>query len=224
MNKHILIYLLIISSLQHSIGWCRSSRSSIEARLDSLENKLESNLSLELVNKIEDLQRELQELRGMLEDKRHHVTVANVNDSVNNVPEKIAVMEKHRSSDQIAYDAAHKLVEEKNFTEAIVAFKEFLVNHNDSVQVPNATYWLGELYLTEHNFEVAADYFLEVVSKHHDHIKAPDALLKLGLLELERENWQGAKDYFNKIKTNYSHSSRVHMAEAKLQGIEREGH
>lgn len=221
MNKQILALLLIMLSVHHSIGWCRSSKSSIEARLDSLENKLESNLSLELVSKIDDLQREIQELRGMLEEKQHHVKVANSN---NNISEKNIVIEKKLSPDQMAYDAAHKLVEEKSFKEAIVAFKEFLINHSSSPQVPNATYWLGELYLTEHNFELAANYFLELVNKHQDHIKAPDALLKLGLLELERENWQGAKDYFNQIKTNYSNSSRVHMAEAKLQTMEREGH
>lgn len=214
-SKQILSLLIIILSLHHSLGWCRSSSASIEARLDTLENKLESNLSLELVSKIEDLQREVQELRGILEEKQHHA---------NSNAEKKLITEKKLSPDQSAYDAAHKLVEEKNFKEAIVAFKEFLNNHSNSSHVPNATYWLGELYLTEHNFELAANYFLEIVNKHQEHIKAPDALLKLGLLELERENWQGAKDYFNQIKTNYSHSSRVHMAEAKLQTMEREGH
>lgn len=38
------------------------------------------------------------------------------------------------------------------------------------------------------------------------------------------ENWQEAKNYFMQIKNNYPNSSRVHMAEAKIQSLDREGH
>ena len=127
-------------------------------------------------------------------------------------------------SENTAYNAAYKLVEDKNFSEAITAFKDFLWQYNNSKYIPNATYWLGELYLTEHKFDTAANYFLQVVNKYKDHAKAPDALLKLGMLEIERENWQEAKNYFMQIKNNYPNSSRVHMAEAKIQSLDREGH
>lgn len=213
MNKKILLSFILLLSLHHSFGWCRSSKSSIEARLDSIENKLESNLSFELASKIDDLQREVQDLRGILEEKHHHAKA----DLVGNVEKKL-------DPEHVAYNSAHKLVEDKNFQEAIVAFKDFLSNYGNSHYVPNAIYWLGELYLTDHNFEVASNYFSEVVNKYKEHSKAPDALLKLGILELERENWQGAREYFNQIKNNYSNSSRVLMAEAKLQSMERDGH
>lgn len=207
-----LLALFLIILLHHSIGWCRASRSNLEDRLENLENKLNSNFNLEIANKLEELQKEVQELRGMLEEQRHA---------------KLSLKDDKQltiESEQHSYNTAYKLVEDKNFAEAILAFKDFLHQYDSGQYAPNAKYWLGELYLTEHQFSLAADYFLQVANKHKEHPKAPDALLKLGMLELERENWQDAKNYFNQIKQNYANSPRVHMADAKLQSMEREGH
>lgn len=208
MNKKIITAGFIVISLLliNSLAWSRFSRSDLEDRIEQLENKVNSNLSLEIANKLEELQREVQELRGMIEEQKHAEAAVGA------------------SLEQTAYNTAHKLVEEKKFIEAINEFKDFLLKYNTSKNVADATYWLGELYLTEHEFDVASGYFLEVINKHKNHTKAPDALLKLGMLELERKNWSEAKNYFNKIKTDYINSSRVHMAEAKLQELERQGH
>jgi tol-pal system protein YbgF len=208
MNKKIITAGFIVSSLLliNSLAWSRFSKSDLEDRIEQLENKINSNLNLEIANKLEELQREVQELRGMIEEQKH------------------AEASVGASLEQTAYNTAHKLVEEKKFIEAINEFKDFLLKYNTSKNVADANYWLGELYLTEHEFDVASGYFLEVINKHKNHTKAPDALLKLGMLELERKNWSEAKNYFNKIKTDYINSSRVHMAEAKLQELERQGH
>ncbi|MGD0465349.1 MAG: tol-pal system protein YbgF [Gammaproteobacteria bacterium] len=220
MNKSLKILLIgsLIIFLYHPLGWCRSSRSNLEDRIENLENKLESNLNIEMASKLEALEREVQELRGIIEEQQH----SSISLSKPKIDQKLDVQQL--DSEQLAYNTAYKLVEDKNFSEAIVAFKDFVGRYNNGQYTPNATYWLGELYLTEHNFDVAADYFLQVVNKYKDHAKAPDALLKLGILETERENWSEAKNYFNQIKKSYSNSPRVHMAEAKLQSIQREGH
>ncbi len=231
--------ILLTSSLifllyHHSLGWCRTSRSNLEDRIENLENRLESNLSLEISSKLETLQKEVQELRGIIEEQQHNAIIVTKDkiDVRSKVDQKLEEQQGATTTEvktgynpeQSAYNKAYKLVEDKNFSEAIIAFKDFLWRYGNGQYVPNATYWLGELYLTEHSFDVAADYFLQVVNKYKDHDKAPDALLKLGILEVDRENWSAAKSYFNQIKKNYSNSPRVHMAEAKLQSIQREGH
>lgn len=216
---------VIILFFAHQVCWSRSSISELEARLDGIENKLDSNLNFELSSKIEFLQKEIQELRGTIEEQQH--LISNLT-SVNNHKEivsnqtKINLKNNILQQDQAAYNAAYKLIEDQNFPEAIVAFKDFLSQFHDSKYSPNATYWLGDLFLTDHKLDIAANYFLQVVDKYKEHDKAPDALLKLGMLELERENWQAARNYFLKIKKDYSNSSRVHMADAKLKSLDRD--
>ena len=229
-------FIILGGLLYHSISCGKASRSDLEARLDALENKLDSNLNLEISTKIEKLQREVQELRGLLEEHQHAVQEINKGKklpSTTSILEerleqksinKSSLLDIKPASEEAAYESAYKLIEDKHFTEAITAFKDFLWQYNNSKFTPNAIYWLGELYLTEHKFDVAADYFLQVVNKYQQHDKAPDALLKLGLLEIERENWQAAKDYFIQLKKNYASSPRVYMAEANLQSLQRDGH
>lgn len=245
----LLSFFIILLSPQ--VGWSRSSISELETRLEELENKLDSNLNLELSNKVEFLQKEIQELRGTIEEQQHLIatlkkdTNQKESDQIPIDPNKTEIKKKELDksssteqnqiqnnnpkpvkleSEQVAYNSAYKLIENKNFAQAIIAFKDFLWQYNNSKYAANATYWLGELYLTDHHFDLAADYFLQVVNKYKEHAKAPDALLKLGMLEIERENWQGAKDYFMQIKKDYANSSRVLMAEAKLQSLQRDGH
>jgi tol-pal system protein YbgF len=222
------------------ISTARSSISELENRLEGLENKLDSNVSFEISSKVEFLQKEIQELRGIIEEQQNLIynltkehnpkvgssTANNVNSGSSLSPalETAPIPKKQLQPEQAAYNAAYKLIEDKNFTGALVAFKDFLSQYNNSKYAANATYWVGELYLIDHNFDVAADYFLRVIDQYKDHDKAPDALLKLGMLEIERENWQGAKNYFLKIKKDYANSPRVQMAEAKLKGLERDGH
>lgn len=238
--RQLIFWCCFITLFLPQISIARSSISELENRLEGLENKLDSNVSFEISSKIEFLQKEIQELRGIIEEQQNLIynltkehnpkvgstSVSNVNPALLSPALETAHTppKKQLQPEQDAYNAAYKLIEDKNFTEALVAFKDFLNQYNNSKYAANATYWVGELYLIDHNFDVAADYFLRVIDQYKDHDKAPDALLKLGMLEIERENWQVAKNYFLKIKKDYANSPRVQMAEAKLKGLERDGH
>jgi tol-pal system protein YbgF len=213
----------------------RTSVADLEARLEDLENKIENNFNLELANKVDSLEQEVQELRGTIEELQNatnrqatkptgKATLGLAVAAPVVAAGKSAVVQQPSAADQEAYNAAYRLIESKDFPEAIVAFKDFLWQYQDSKYAPHATYWLGELYLTEDKLELASDYFLKVTEKYKQHTKAPDALFKLGMLEMERDNWQIAKDYFTKIKQEYSDSSRVYMANAQLKILEQEGH
>jgi len=197
-----------IEEQQHFISILK--KNSISKETNSANNSIEAN------------QKEISKNATQANHKEINPNLKDL--SQNQITDQSKIKSIKLEPEQIAYNAAYKLIEDKNFSEATVAFKDFLWQHNNSKYAPNAIYWLGELYLTEHKFGVAADYFLQVVNKYKDHDKAPDALLKLGMLEIERENWQGAKDYFTQIKKDYSNSSRVHMADAKLQSLQRDGH
>ena len=249
LNKYLAVIGGIILLAAPVTLLARTSVADLEMRLEDLETKVESNVNLELANKVDSLEQEIQELRGMLEELHNphrvvdktasmptavaptprvqlkpELTVGSGEQPLNVGGAKISVASPWSVAEQEAYNAAYRLIESKDFPEAIVAFKDFLWQYQDSKYAPHATYWLGELYLTEDKLELASDYFLKVTDKYKDHSKAPDALFKLGMLEMERDNWQLAKDYFHKIKKEYADSSRVYMANAKLKILEQEGH
>ena len=56
-----------------------------------------------------------------------------------------------------AYRAAYAQVRNKQFTQAIADFKQFLNDYPDGKYAANAHYWLGELYLEKERFLDAAE-------------------------------------------------------------------
>ena len=215
-----------------TIGIARNSKFDIESRLNNLENKINSNLNFELANKLEFVHKELQELRGILEEQQH--IIRSLIDQNNRYSKKSDDNTENDNSkvlnvtsmlpDQAAYNDAYKFIEKQKFKEALMAFKEFLLQYKDSKYAPNAIYWVGELYLMDHKLDLAADYFLQITEKFKNHDKSVDALLKLGDLEIERGNYKAAKSYFLAIKDNYHHSSRAYLADKKLNQLETDGY
>jgi hypothetical protein len=71
------VVIIIYSPLVWSSS--RSSLVELEARMLELENKLQNNLNLEMANKLDFLQREVQELRGIIEEQQNLLTKINLN-------------------------------------------------------------------------------------------------------------------------------------------------
>lgn len=79
MNK--LINYLLLSSIfiiiYNPVTLARPSLSEIESRVIELENKLYNNLNLEMANKLDALQLEIQELRGIIEEQQNLLSKIN---------------------------------------------------------------------------------------------------------------------------------------------------
>ena len=69
----IIVYSPLVSSRPSS------SLLELEARIIELENKLQNNLNLEMANKLDLLQREVQELRGIIEEQQNLLAKINLN-------------------------------------------------------------------------------------------------------------------------------------------------
>jgi TolA-binding protein len=79
------------------------------------------------------------------------------------------------------YDnASGLLLKQRDINGAALAFKQHIVDHPSSPYVPNAYYWLGEIYLLQDQAELSRQSFTAVVEQHPLHAKAMDARFKLG--------------------------------------------
>jgi tol-pal system protein YbgF len=116
-----------------------------------------------------------------------------------NVPKEPEVGE------QEAYQAAYGLVRERQFSEALTAFSEFLNAYPFGRFAPNAHYWLGELYLVVEPVdpEAARQNFQVLLDQYPNDRKVPDALYKLGRVHALKGNAERSRSYLDRVIAEY---------------------
>lgn len=115
-------------------------------------------------------------------------------------------------SDSKAYREAFGLVLQRNYPEATEAFKSFINTYPQSARLPNAYYWLGEIYLAEQKPELAREPFVNVLTKFPKHSKAPDAAYKLGVVYDQLGDQQKSREYLDMVINQYPDSAAVKLA------------
>lgn len=92
------------------------------------------------------------------------------------------------------YDnATGLLLKNRDLEGAITAFQSHIDNYPNSPFIPNAYYWLGEIYDLRDQKDLALQSFRIVVDIYSDHSKAMDARFKLGKLYHKQGQDQIAK-------------------------------
>jgi len=107
--------------------------------------------------------------------------------------------------EQEAYQAAYGLVRERQFSEALTAFSEFLNAYPFGRFAPNAHYWLGELYLVVEPVdpEAARQNFQVLLDQYPNDRKVPDALYKLGRVHALKGNAERSRSYLDRVIAEY---------------------
>ncbi|WP_110599636.1 tol-pal system protein YbgF [Salinicola lusitanus] len=111
-----------------------------------------------------------------------------------------------------AYQAAFQQVQSRQFDAAIDAFQRFISDYPQSSLLPNAHYWLGELYSAQSQLDQAADAFDTVISDYPQSNKVPDALYKLGLLKARQGDAEGSRQLLQRVRSDYPDSNAAQMA------------
>ena len=134
---------------------------------------------------------------GSLSSDASVVTVDS--ETATNVPKEPEIGE------QEAYQAAYGLVRERQFSEALTAFSEFLNAYPFGRFAPNAHYWLGELYLVVEPVdpEAARQNFQVLLDQYPNDRKVPDALYKLGRVHALKGNAERSRSYLDRVIAEY---------------------
>ena len=117
-----------------------------------------------------------------------------------------------------AYQNAYELIRQKKYNAAIKAMKNFMMKYPKSSRVPDANYWLGELYLIKSDPDLATQAFREVLKfKHARHF--PDSLVQLGSIYLANGDSAHAKQMFSEVIKNYPDTEAAKTAQKQLESL-----
>jgi len=115
------------------------------------------------------------------------------------------------------YNAAVSLaLEKKQYDEAIAAFQSFVKKYPDSTYLPNANYWLGQLYYNKGKKDDAAYYFAVVVKNYPKSPKSSDAMYKVGVIMQEKGQADKAKAVFAQVVKQYPNTDAAKQAQKRL--------
>lgn len=120
-------------------------------------------------------------------------------------------------TDAQAYQQAFALVRQKDFPAALAEFDKFIELYPDSVRLPNAYYWVGEVNLAEQKLEPAQAAFQRVLQMFPQHRKAADASYKLGVIYHQMGDQIKADEMFKDTISRYPESSAANLARDYLK-------
>lgn len=218
----------------HAPGWVHGAPSGNPAE----------NPTLEMMKKIEFLQQEVQELRGKVEEQSYQLSKLKNAPPKENIAPAPAVAPApltempvesaapinlpmsngdHALAEEKAYQQAYHLIQSKDYNGATLAFKSLIKTFPEGKYIPNAHYWLGEIYMAKGDLQLAYEAFDSVFKQYPEHPKAADSLLKLGYVEYAKGQWKRSQALLQQVKSQFPGSTSAQLAEAKLQSMHKEG-
>lgn len=118
------------------------------------------------------------------------------------------------------YDAAFRVLEQKDYKLAIGRFREFLKKHPKSRLANNAQYWIGESYYALRHYDQAILEFDEVRRIDPQGDKVPAALLKQGFAFAEIGERVNARLILQEVVERYPQSPEAAKAKERLKALE----
>ncbi len=216
----------------------------LEARVAKLERLLEGQALADLLQRVQQLQQDVQSLRGELEvqandinglkqrqrdlyldiDRRLQQLSAAAPTAAAPVAVPSVAALATPEQEQAAYQQAFDKMKEGRYDEAISLFRGLLANHPNGKLVDNAQYWLGEANYVTRRYREAVDEFGKVITAYPQSPKVPDALLKLGFSYYELGEWAKARETLEQFLARYPQHSAVVRANERLQALKAKGH
>jgi len=197
---------------------------------------------MEIVRQLDDLQRQVSEMQGSLEDldyksqstqDRQRALYIDLDDRLQDLERSISALNSMNivdedeillgelpvpgGTDQENYQAAFELLKEQEYELASLAFIRFLSSFPGSSLIDNAQYWLSESYYAANQFQQALDQFSKVIEYYPRSRKVSDALLKIGYCHFELGDWNQARTIFEKIQNDYPDSTVAKLAEQRIK-------
>lgn len=131
-------------------------------------------------------------------------------------------------SEEELFNSANAKVSARQYSEAIIEFKDLLWQHPTGTYAADAYYWLGELYLMQWQqnkaesilLAQAKEAFTTITNKYKGSPKENDALLKLGLIEVDLQQWAAAKEILQRVVTKNPKTATARIAENNLRRIQ----
>ncbi|WP_417762527.1 tol-pal system protein YbgF [Shewanella sp.] len=224
-----------------------SNSGSAADRIDRLERiiKARQQSEVDMQRRLDALQQEVLDLRGQTDQQNYQIQqmlqrqrqlydeIANLTANNNNstsAPVAPAVSSSAGASsansapsslsETDAYQRAVDLVlKQRQYAEAIPAFKTFISQYPNSSYADNANYWLGQLLYNEGDLTQAKVAFENVVNNYKESGKRADSLVKLGMIAEKSNDKNAASGFYNRVLKEYANSAAARIAQQQLAAI-----
>lgn len=216
-----------------------NSTQTLEQRISQLESMMRNRnlLQADLQQQLNMLQEEVSQVRGVTEEQSYKLEkvlqrqrelyqeienrvsqVYEQSKSVNTVPDVTPEQAfSSNLSENEAYDrTVAMIIEDKRYDAAIPEFQGFLKQFPNSVYVPNAHYWLGQLFIIKSEDNTAKRHFKTVVDDFPESNKRPEAMLKLGTIMHKQGQSAAAKQLLNDLIKEYPSTTPAKLATERL--------
>lgn len=188
----------------------------------------------EVFVQMQQLQREVQELRGLVEQQTFEIQTLKQQgkDNYIDLDKRISAIQSTVSSpghspatesssnasadvlpasgaEKDSYDAAYKLLDLGRKDDAIVAFQKHVALYPNGKYAPNAHYWMGQIYLSQSQQELAREQFALLLKNFPEDRKAPDAKFALGKLYFQQGKKAEAKKLIQDVSLGDSKTAAL---------------
>jgi len=215
---------------------------SLEERVSRLERQLDNQALVDMYTRIQSLQEQMQELRGVIDEQTHGMqgveqrqreVYLDFDRRLRQLETQLSGMQQSASSvspavdtaaagpEQAAYQQAVDTLRAGRNQEAVTALQDFLARYPGSQYAGNAQYWLGESNYVMKRYPEAVAEFDKVVKLYPDSGKVPDAMLKLGFSQFELGQQEQASATLRSIIEQYPKSTAAQLAQTRLQRMKR---
>lgn len=226
----------VVAPLLHAQARVEESRPLSGAQVEPAANEGASNLQTEMYFRLQSLQEEVLELRGMVEEQANEIQRLKQQrmDDYLDLDRRIGELTRQmgggasggadlggespngdgsgggdRASETEMYREAYELLRDRDIDKAIQAFNAYLDEYPQGNFAGNSHYWLGEIYLLNQNLDDAQKWFERLLSEFPDDRKRTDAQYKLGRVYHQQGKNQQARELLQDVASGTSDAARL---------------
>lgn len=190
-----------------------------------------------LLQRLEQLQTEIMNLNGLLEEQTHRLDQLEQENrqryteiderllkavkpnSINHVPVPPPTTPLENISEKQQYQNALSHIRTKQYGKARVQLAEFIRQHPSTELTANAYYWLGEVEMAQGEILAAQKAFAAVAQKFPKSNKVPDAQYKLAVTFEKLGDVKKAQQLFEQVIRMYPNTTASGLADTQLRSM-----
>lgn len=220
------IILAITAAPAHALFGDDEARKAILELREQFKSQQE--MQMKLYDRVEQLTREVKELRGQVEEMSNSMGKdrANAQNIYGDITNRLDQMDPKAKAARAASDreiassqefkTCNGYFQKKETDKAIKCFADFGKKYSGTKLYPDSLYWLGSSYYIKGNLGSAIEVENKLANSYPKHAKAADALLIVGMAQMDQKKTAEAKNTFNSLIKRYPKSSAAKMAKDQL--------
>ena len=250
MKRLVLLFLLLNTSVVWAVEKNKpvTQASELEKRVQRLERVLGGKALVDMQLRMEQLQQEVQQLRGDIEQQNYLLEEikAHQRDLYSDIDRRLLALERGGArngtgtsgansdtvepaqvpsqEEQGVYQQGIELLQEFKYAQAAESFASYLKAYPQGRYAPIARYWLADSYYSDRKYKPAISHYQQLLKDYPDNNKAVQARLKIGYSQAELKQWKAARKSMEAVIKLHPRSTEASLAQRYLKRLKQQGY